>query len=195
MLAPIRTVAPTELPVSLAEAKAQLQIDSSVSDWDDLLTGMLNAAVAYVDGWSGVLGRCLVTQTWEARFECFEAEFDLPFPDVSAVVVKYYDTSDTLQTYSSSNYQLVQESCGSEVSVYLTSTWPATSLNREDVVVITMTVGYGAATAVPAAIKQAILMIVGHWFANRETVNVGNITTELPFSAAAMLAPFRRVGV
>lgn len=195
MLAPIRTVAPTELPVSLAEAKAQLQIDAAVSDWDDLLTGMLNAAVAYVDGWSGVLGRCLVTQTWEARFECFEAEFDLPFPDVSAVVVKYYDTSDTLQTYSSSNYQLVQESCGSEVSVYLTSTWPATSLNREDVVVITMTVGYGAATAVPAAIKQAILMIVGHWFANRETVNVGNITTELPFSAAAMLAPFRRVGI
>lgn len=195
MLAPIRTEAPTELPVSLAEAKAQLQIDATVSDWDDLLTGMLNAAVAYVDGWSGVLGRCLVTQTWEARFECFEAEFDLPFPDVSAVVVKYYDTSDTLQTYSSSNYQLVQESCGSEVSVYLTSTWPATSLNREDVVVITMTVGYGAATAVPAAIKQAILMIVGHWFANRETVNVGNITTELPFSAAAMLAPFRRVGI
>lgn len=195
MLVPIRTEAPTELPVSLAEAKAQLQIDATVSDWDDLLTGMLNAAVAYVDGWSGVLGRCLVTQTWEARFECFEAEFDLPFPDVSAVVVKYYDTSNTLQTYSSSNYQLVQESCGSEVSVYLTSTWPATSLNREDVVVITMTVGYGAATAVPAAIKQAILMIVGHWFANRETVNVGNITTELPFSAAAMLAPFRRVGI
>jgi len=195
MFAPIRTEAPAELPVSLAEAKAQLQIDATVSDWDDLLTGMLNAAVAYVDGWSGVLGRCLVTQTWEARFECFEAEFDLPFPDVSAVVVKYYDTSDTLQTYSSSNYQLVQESCGSEVSVYLTSTWPATSLNREDVVVITMTVGYGAATAVPAAIKQAILMIVGHWFANRETVNVGNITTELPFSAAAMLAPFRRVGI
>ncbi len=192
MLIPIRTVAPATYPVTAAEVKAQLQIDSGDTTWDTLIDNLIAAATSYLDGYSGILGRCIISQTWEARFGCFESEFELPFPDVSAVVVKYYDASDTLQTYSSSYYQLVQEACGSVVSVYLTSTWPAVTLNREDKVVITMTVGY---SSVPAAIKQAILLMVGHWFANRETVNVGNIVSELPFGATALLAPYRRVGV
>lgn len=191
-LIPIRTVAPASYPVTAAEVKAQLQIDSGDTTWDTLIDNFIAAATAYLDGYSGILGRCIISQTWEARFECFEEEFELPFPDVSAVVVKYYDTSGTLQTYSSSNYQLVQEACGSVVSVYLTSTWPAVYLNREDKVVITMTVGY---SSVPAAIKQAILMIIGHWFTNRETVAIGQTVADIPFGASALLAPFRRVGV
>lgn len=195
MLTPIRTVAPTELPVSRAEAKAQLQIDSGNTDWDTLIDGYLNAATAYLDGWTGILGRCLVTQTWEARFECFDEDFDLPFPDVSSVVVKYYDTANTLQTYSSSYYQLIQEDGGSEVNIYPTSPLPGITLQREDAVVITMVAGYGAASAVPSAIKQAILMMVAHWFTNRETVAVGETAVDMPFAAKALLAPYRRLGV
>jgi len=191
-LIPIRTVAPATYPVTAAEVKAQLQIDSGDATWDTLIDNLIAAATSYLDGYSGVLGRCIISQTWEARFECFESEFELPFPDVSAVVVKYYDIANALQTYSSSYYQLVQEACGSVVSVYLTSTWPAVTLNREDKVVITMTVGYAS---VPAAIKQAILMIIGHWFTNRETVAIGQTVADIPFGASALLAPYRRVGV
>ena len=55
--------------------------------------------------------------------------------------------------------------------------------------------GYGAAAAVPAAIKQAMLLLIGHWFANREAVNVGNIVTAMPLAVEALIAPYRRVGV
>jgi len=195
MFAPIRTVAPDEQPVSRSQAKAQLQIDGTNTDWDDLLDAYIEAATAHLDGWSGILGRCLVTQTWTQSFECFEREFDLPFPDVQTVTVEYRDTSGTWQTFDAANYALQQEVGGSCVELLTTAAIPATSWVREDRVRITMVVGYGAAAAVPKPLCQAILLTVGHWFANRETVNVGNIVSELPFGATALVAPYRRVGV
>ena len=41
--------------------------------------------------------------------------------------------------------------------------------------------------ATPEAIKHAARLCVGHWFANREAVNIGNISTELPLSFADLV--------
>lgn len=77
MNAPIRTVPPAETPVTLAEAKAHLRVDF---DEDDALIGaILNAATEYLDGWDGILSRCLVTQTWTLNREA-DCDFVAPFP-------------------------------------------------------------------------------------------------------------------
>ncbi len=183
------------MPVTLAQAKAQLQIDNATTDWDDLMTGLIAAAVSHIDGWNGSLSRCLIEQTWTQTYAEFDSELELPFPDVSAVVVQYYDASDALQTMDADSYSLVQTMIGSVIALSSAVSTPSVSAARADPVIITMTVGYGAAEDVPAAIKQAILLMVGHWFANREAVNVGNIVSELPFGATALLAPYRWVGV
>lgn len=195
MLSPILKTAATEKPITSAEVKAQIGIDSSDTTWDTLIDSLIAAATGYIDGWSGILGRCIVSQTWEFRFDCFEYEIDLPMPAASITSLQYYDTTDVLQTYSSSNYQLVQETDGSCICLYPTSTVPATSLNREDVVLVTAVCGYGAASVTPPAIKQALLMIVANWFANREAAVVGASVAELPFAATALLAPYRRTGI
>ena len=39
------------------------------------------------------------------------------------------------------------------------------------------------------------MLIVGHWYMTRETVNVGNIVSELPFAAQALLSSFRRYDI
>jgi uncharacterized phiE125 gp8 family phage protein len=66
--------------------------------------------------------------------------------------------------------------------------------DRADAVTIEFTAGYGAAaSAVPAEIKQAMYLMIGHWYENRESVNVGNIVNELPFAAQALLEPFQRM--
>ncbi|GJK86863.1 MULTISPECIES: head-tail connector protein [Citrobacter] len=44
-------------------------------------------------------------------------------------------------------------------------------------------------------VKAAILLLVGHWYANREAVNIGNITTEIPFTVEALLQPYRIYGL
>lgn len=40
--------------------------------------------------------------------------------------------------------------------------------------------------------KAAMLLIIGHLYENRETVNIGNITSELPISAKNLLTYNRR---
>ncbi len=40
-------------------------------------------------------------------------------------------------------------------------------------------------------IKLAIMMMVGHWYENREPVNIGNIVNEVPFSFRFLLEPYR----
>ncbi|AKJ41549.1 head-tail connector protein [Pragia fontium] len=40
-------------------------------------------------------------------------------------------------------------------------------------------------------IKLAIMMIVGHWYENREPVNLGNIVNEIPLSFRFLVEPYR----
>jgi uncharacterized phiE125 gp8 family phage protein len=44
---------------------------------------------------------------------------------------------------------------------------------------------------VPQAIKQAILLLVGHWYENREDVVVGTVVNKLPTAAEALLFNYR----
>ena len=75
-LAPVRTVAPVADLVSLAEAKAQCRVDDS--DSDVLMTALIKAATDHLDGYSGVLGRALITQTWAVDFGGFSDLIRLP---------------------------------------------------------------------------------------------------------------------
>ncbi len=58
---------------------------------------------------------------------------------------------------------------------------------------IDFTAGFGAAADdVPAPIRQAILMLVSHWFETREPVAIGTPALEMPFTVSQMIAPYRR---
>ena len=43
-----------------------------------------------------------------------------------------------------------------------------------------------------SGIWAAMLLLIGHWYANREAVNVGIITSELPLGVEALLMQHRR---
>jgi len=75
MYAPIRTTPPATLPVSLTEAKLHLRVDHD--DEDLLIEGLIGAATDHLDGWTGILGRCLEEQEWRQDFDGFE-NFRLP---------------------------------------------------------------------------------------------------------------------
>ncbi|EIC82085.1 head-tail connector protein [Serratia sp. M24T3] len=44
-------------------------------------------------------------------------------------------------------------------------------------------------------IETAMLLLIGHWYENREAVNVGNITSALDFAVIALLQPYRIYGL
>lgn len=44
-------------------------------------------------------------------------------------------------------------------------------------------------------VRTAMLLLVGHWYSNREAVNIGNITSEVPLAVEALLQPYRIYGL
>ncbi|SDO72583.1 Phage gp6-like head-tail connector protein [Halomonas shengliensis] len=40
-------------------------------------------------------------------------------------------------------------------------------------------------------LTTAMLLLIGHWFENREAVVIGTITSELPLAVEALIAPYR----
>ncbi|WP_170865633.1 head-tail connector protein [Wenxinia saemankumensis] len=172
-------------PVSLDEAKAHLRIDGD--DEDLLISSLIEAATGHLDGADGVLGRCLVTQTWTVRFDYWASVLRLPFPDVRSVEISFGGAEPA----PASAYDLIEDS--SSALIYLDADFarPAPVEGRGGITV-TLVAGYGDAADVPAPIKAAILLTVGALFENREQTIVGASVAEHPL-ARALMAPFRRI--
>lgn len=44
-------------------------------------------------------------------------------------------------------------------------------------------------------VRAAMLLMIGHWYANREAVVIGSNTSEVPLAVNALLQPYRIYGV
>ena len=53
----------------------------------------------------------------------------------------------------------------------------------------------GNALVISKSIKQGALMLIGHWYANAESVVIGPITAELPLATAALWQPHRWMNI
>lgn len=186
---PYRTVAPATYPVTLDELKAHLRIDHD--DEDAQLSSYIAAATARLDGWSGVMGRCLVSQTWVWRIEEFPGRkwLELPFPGVQSLTVAYYDPQNVLQTFASSNWQIVPGPVADMLMLEEFASWPSVA-DRPDAISITMVAGYGAAADVPADVRQAVLMMAAGFYEFREDVQSGQLDV-LPMGAMDLIQPHR----
>lgn len=189
MLKPVRTVAPAETPVTLAEAKAACRVD--FDDDDAVITGLIAAAVDHLDGHAGVLGgRALVTQTWQQDFPhpCDPLRLAI-WPVASVTSVTYYDADNASQTLASSVYQLFADARGNYLGLKPDQDWPSV-YDRRDALRVTYVAG-AAVNAVPPAAKTAILMLVAHWYANREAVADG-AKASVPHGFDMLVKPLRR---
>lgn len=160
-LRPVRTAAPTETPVSLTEVKKALRVD--LSDDDDDLLEYIQAATDRLDGWTGILGRCLVTQTWRFDYGDF-CTMRVRLTPVQSLTVAYSDASNVSQTLATSVYDVVTDQRGTVVVLKDGQSWPTQIYDRHDAVRITAVCGYGAASAVPAMLKTIIKKLVKQFF-------------------------------
>ena len=193
MLKPVLVTAPSVKPIGLDEVKKNCNIDHG--DDDALIEGLIDAAVSLLDGHAGERGQAMINQSWSVSMRQFCASIRLPVgPLVSVTSVQYYNSSDVLTLASASLYGAFTDGLGAYISLKANQTWPSVA-DREDAVTVTWVAGFGAtADKVPAAIRQAMLLLVGHWYQNRETVSVGDAVYQLPFAVDALLGPRRRVG-
>jgi uncharacterized phiE125 gp8 family phage protein len=118
-------------------------------------------------------------RTWNA--------IDVPLPTLQSVTsVKYYDPDGVQQTMDPAGY------IASGQQIVPVDAWPDYDTTRPGAVTVRFTAGYGNATAVPAAIKAAILLYIGDLYANREAQGEQLFAND---AARRLLAPFRKVRV
>lgn len=176
----VLTTAPVAEPVTVDELKAHARIDQDSED--GLLAQYLKMARKATETY---LWRQLVSATYTLKIDRFPTEdyIDLPLPPlVSVTSVKYYDTSNALQTFSSGSYTVDVGTEPGRIYVDRSVGWPST-YDRRNAVEIVFVAGYGNAAAVPDTIKVSIMQKAAHAFENRETVVVGVSVSEVPQSA------------
>lgn len=168
--------------VSLEMAKLQTRVTHTSED--DLFVQLIEAAR---DRAENETLRALGTQTWEETFDgfpgCGYITIQKP-PLQSVTLVKYRDTTGTLQTWASSNY-VVEAPAGPKaargrLSLASGVNWPTTYGQAGDVV-IRFVCGYTPST-LPALLRQAMLLDLSALYRNRDAV-VEKSLVEMPTGA------------
>ena len=170
-----------------SEAKDFLKVDTTADD--TLIDSLIKAATQSCQIFTNrYFLDTTVTQYSDNWFEFYRL---YKSPVISITHVKYYDTNDTLQTLASSNYILDNISQPARIGISVDGTLPNLA-DRINAVEVKYTVGYGELSSeVPEGIKQAVLITIGNWYENRQTVITGRTATELPLSSQYLLEQYK----
>lgn len=187
-----RTTAPTSEPVTLAEMKTHLRVDSDITGEDTLIESLTQTARELVEEQTG---RGLLEQVWTMTFDDFpgrDGAIEMTrHPVVSIDSIKYDDEDGQEVTLAEAAYYVVKDADRCLVFPAPDTEWPYTQEGKAGNVRIEFTVGYEDAASVPGALKTAIKLLCGHWFANRESVVVGTVASDVPQTISFLLAQWR----
>lgn len=180
-------------PVSRDEAKRHLRINHSEDDF--YLDSLILTATSHAESWTR---RAFITQSWSYCPELSEwwslrTGIRLPrSPLQSITAFRYYNDRGLLTIWDAGNYEADLISTPGAVYVRDGDTWPEVEDRRNLPVEIEYIAGYGdRPDDVPFPIRHAILMLIGHWYANREIVAIGTIVSDIPLTVDHLLAPHR----
>lgn len=172
-------------PVTLTEAKDHLRVTHSAED--DLISRLISAARLHCERH---LERGICLRTVRADVPHFYDEFILPYRPIDALkYIKYYNTASpsaltTLFAYDGipldQTYSLIKDVVRRSYGQTVPDVYP-----RADAVQITFDVGYSlnfatspATHTIPENIIQAVLILVGDLYENRESQITGTIVSE-----------------
>lgn len=196
---------PSTDPVTLAEAKAHCRVDSS--DDDGLLAGYILAARHWVEG---QIHRPIVSRMYDYTIDygwpCRQW-ITLPYPPLLAVrSVTYVDASGATQTLGANQYTVMTNRPRGAITPAYEATWPDVRLQVE-AITVRFIAGYTTFTdstaspnftvigpGVPDDLRQALLLLIGHWYEAREAVVIGQVA-EVPFAVEALISPYRAVSL
>jgi uncharacterized phiE125 gp8 family phage protein len=182
----ILITAPAEEPVTLADAKLHCKADGT--DDDTLITALITSARKQAEH---ILGRVLVTQTWEQALDVFpSSEIKLETVPVQSITsLKYIDANSVEQTIDPANYTLDLYGITHWIIPASSYTWPVTD-NVANAVKIRFVAGYGAAAAVPEPIKAWIKMAVSTMYSQRDGIIDGRFGEVPRDFFAGLLDPY-----
>lgn len=177
---------PATEPLTYSEVKAFLRLNDDSEQ--TFVTTLITIARQIVEGQTW---RPLISQTWALQFDASELNLFISninkAPIISIDSVTYYDLNNALQTLSPTLYET--DIYGNPARFRLKSI--PSVYDRMGALIVNFVCGYTNAAAVPQAIKQAMLLIIGHLYENRQDVVTGTQVNEIPMASRYLLEPYR----
>lgn len=202
------TSEPGSEPLSTAEAKTHLRVDTS--DEDTYIDALVTAARRHVEH---VTRRALVTQTLQMTLDHFPGVahgiLDLrmhpeqligrgedwvirlprgPVQSVSSIT--YLDDAGAEQTLLASKYRVDVSGQVARITPAYSEVWPTTR-PVTSAVTIEFIAGYGGASDVPGDLKHALLVLVATMYEHREAVVMGGSPQHVPRAFDYLVGPYR----
>jgi len=183
----VKTVQITGTPVlndiiTVADLKLFCRVDSA--DDDTLMDAIRQAAISWVEHYCNIrlgdVAAVVYADSWEP--------LNIPVGPVASITnITYLSSNNTVQTLGASYYYSDLVSQIARVRFVSPPDLYDDALNR---VRVNCVVGYAEAS-VPKPILQAIRILAGHYYENRQQVVTGTIATSIPFAVEALLSPYR----
>jgi uncharacterized phiE125 gp8 family phage protein len=164
------------MTVTLAQAKAQCRVRHD--DENDYITGLIAAAKAWVERYTM---QPTAVSTVVETFNEFGDYIPLGYSPFSALTsIAYVDADGEDAEVADARVQ------DGRIYAPVEAGWPA--ITGYSTITVTYQAGYATT---PPDLDHAMLLLIGHWYANREAVALGDAANEIPFAVEALAGPFR----
>lgn len=196
---------PTEEPFTLEQCRQQLEVQPYEFDSDGvgthphdaMILRKLSEARRFCERYTGL---SFAPQTLELALDTFPTKagvsgaIKLPMSPANEIIsVSYLDADGAQQVMDPLTYVLDNYSVPGWLMPAADTSWPTTSTGS-NTVRIRYIAGYGEGSdlePIPPDAGSAIMLMLGHLYANRESAVIGTISSELPFGVEAFLTPLR----
>jgi uncharacterized phiE125 gp8 family phage protein len=178
-------------PISIYECRTHIEAarygaDADAAD-DAMIRAFMLAAVGYCEQFTGLSLRRRTVEVALDEFPTGAIELPLP-PLVSVLSIVNGPTSD--DELDSADY--VVDDYSNPAKVVPVTQWPYTAKST-NTVKVRYTCGYSGdsdSDPMPYQIRAAVLLVMGHLYANRED-SVEKTLAEIPMGAKALMRPLR----
>lgn len=168
-------------PITLIRAKQHLRIDDNAED--EQILALISAATDFLATETGQ--SLAATTTYRLSLDGFPAdrEISLPKPPLQSVEsIKWVDPNGQEQTLDPATYIVDASTKPGRIVLKPNQNWPTTDRSA-NCVNIDFTAGY---TALPFMLRQAILLLVGHWHEHREAA-IDRRIDEVPIALRSII--------
>ena len=175
---------PVAEPISLDEAKAHLRVEHNEED-SQIQAWITSARVASENDTK----RVYITQIWELILNALPDGGVIKLPPPATPVqeilsIKVNGKEEPLDNFAIDTYN---------AQIALKPGYSLPKLNFPvGGLVVTFNAGFGESSDVPAPLKSAILLRVGHFYLNREAVGLATLKA-LPMAVESLELPYRDV--
>lgn len=147
---------------------------------DELIENMISAAREYCEG---ITGRSILERNMTAYPDSLSGRLFLPKPPIKAIA------SITAYDKNGNAYEITEHAFDPKSGELFIGGVPPIDAREINPYVIKYTAGYDK---VPGLMRQAMLLLIGHWYINRESVVVGsNATVDVGLTTKDLLKQFK----